>query len=77
MNKIFPLLLCLLLASAAFSGEVSITSESSSTVAIANDRLALRFDLGTGTYEAIDPTDGTVCLRDAFWSIGDWSSRDA
>lgn len=77
MMKIFPHFLCLLLAGAASAGEVTVTSERSTTVAIANDRLALRFDLGTGTYQAIDPADGTVCLRDAFWSIGDWTSRDA
>lgn len=75
--KIFSHLLCLFLAGVASAREVTVTSASPAAVVIANSGFALRFDLAKGTYEAIDLHDNTVCLRDAFWSIDDWSSRDA
>ncbi len=77
MTKIFSHILCLLLAGAVSAGEVTVTSASPTAVTIANDDLALRFDLARGTYEAIDLRDNTICLCDAFWSIDDWSSRGA
>ncbi|MCF7733824.1 MAG: hypothetical protein K9N23_19210 [Akkermansiaceae bacterium] len=68
---------CLLLCGAVAAGEVTVTTESATSVAIANKHLTLRFDLTKGTYQALDRSDGSVCLREAFWSIDDWSSRDA
>jgi len=68
--------LCVLFG-AISSAEVTITSESPTNVAIANDQLALRFDLAHGTWDAIDLADGTVCLRDASWSLDGRSPRES
>jgi hypothetical protein len=56
--------------------EVVVDSESATRPTIQNAQLALRFDLERGTYGGIDLLDGSVCLQDASWAIGDWSSRD-
>ncbi|HLA86221.1 MAG TPA: hypothetical protein VJL29_15645 [Thermoguttaceae bacterium] len=79
MHRVLTLgcLLGVTLAFASLAEQDATAKSPGGKATVKNSRIRVEFDLGRGTYDAIDLRNPTRGFRDAFFQIGEWSSSQA